>query len=144
VGEPLHGLDAHRQALGGQLPGGVDLAHLESQVAARACLAEEGVAVLALARLDPFRRLARVGDAAADDPALAGTAGAVAAAVGEDQAVALGRREQALVGRGLEAVAAGLDPDGVGHGQSWPGYFTSIPGAGEVRSRFGAGLERKG
>jgi hypothetical protein len=116
VVEPLEPPDAHREPLGTQLAGLVDLVDLDHQVLRRARLAEQCETRLRLASLDTIRRLARVGHLPIQQACLAGATGAVAAAVGQYQALAQGRIEQALVGRGLEAMTARLDPDGVGHG----------------------------
>jgi len=53
---------------------------------------------------------------AAQHLALAGAAGAVAAAVGHGQALAQGGFQNGLVGFGREMVLAGFDGDGKAHG----------------------------
>ena len=83
------------------------------------------------------QRLVLVGallHAAFDQAALAGTTGAVAAAIGQADALADGRSQQGLVGFGRESAARGLQGDGETHGgtkrESWHGARVGKEGKG--------------
>ena len=115
VGEVLEFLDAGGQRLDLDVAGRVDLAHLDGQVAVRACLAEQRLAGGGIVIAEGRRIAVFVADAAVDDTAHAGAAGPVAAAVGQYNPLAQRGIEDGFTGIHREGVAAGLYCDLIRH-----------------------------
>jgi hypothetical protein len=111
VGNALHALNAAGQCLHLDVSGGTDGARLDDQVAARLRLAEKRLALRLFLVGERLLLIDAVVDLACDDLPLAAAAGAVAAAVRQDQVLAQRCRENRLAFFDVELLAAGLQGD---------------------------------